>query len=405
MGIGRLLTASALFAFGILSAKAEIPATIRLGVLNDMSGPYSDNSGKGSVAATRMAVDEFLAAHPGVKVEILSADHQNKADVASAIARQWVSVEKVDAIVDVPNSAAALAVNEAVRGTHTAFVASSAATSDLTGKFCSPNTVQWTFDTWAVAQTLAKALADQGHKTWYAIATDNALGKSMIASTQSALGGIAGSLVGSSYTPLNSGDYSPPLLQASASGADVIAFATAGGDTVTLIKQSAEFGLRKPGKSFAAMLATTNDVRAAGLDAAQGVLLVQPFYPDIDAPSRAWADRYEAREHGDLPTAFHAGVYSSVKAYLEAVARSRSTDGATVVREIKRQPIHDDAFGDVQVRADGRAVHAMYLFRVKTPAESKWPNDLLERIGALNGTEAFRPLADGGCPLLDAMMR
>ncbi len=392
------LAALSLSVIGVLPARAEMPSVIRMGVLNDMSGPYSDNAGKGSVIAAQMAVDEFVKAHPGVKVDLLAADHQNKPDVGLTIARQWVS-EKIDAIFDIANSAVALAVNDLTRGSHTALIASSAATSDLTGAACSPNTVQWTYDTWAVAHTMAQALHDEGAHSWFMVAVDNALGKSLVSDATASVEKLGDRVSGSIYMPLNSSDYSSPLLQAGASGANVVAFATAGGDTASLIKQSEEFGMRKPGRQFAAMLATTNDVRAAGLQAAQGVLLVQPFYPGLDAASQAWADRFAALDHGNLPTAFHAGVYSSAKAYLEAIAAAGTTDGASVIRTMKHTNIHDDVFGDVVVRPDGRATHAMYLFRVKTPGESKGPNDLLTRVETLSGEQAFRPLDQGGCKL------
>ena len=388
---------------GAPAGRADMPPTIRIGVLNDMSGPYSDNAGEGSVVAAHMAADEIITAHPGVKIEILPCDHQNKADVGSAIARKWIDVDRVDAIADVPNSAVGLAVSDATRGTHAALLASSAATSDLTGKYCSPNTVQWTYDTWAVSHALSEKLAADGARSWFFIATNNALGQSMVRDATASLDTLGGKVIGTAYTPIESSDYSSILLQAATSNAEVIAFATAGGDTVSLIKQTAEFGMRQPGKSFAAMLATSNDVLAAGLQAAQGVILVLPFYANLDAASRAWSDAFGARDHGRTPTAFQAGVYSSVKAYLEAVAAVGSTDGATVVRQLKRQKIHDDVFGDIVVRPDGRATHAMYVLRVKSPSESKGPNDILEKIGTLAGDQAFRPVDQGGCPLLSKM--
>jgi len=391
-------TLAALLAMAVVPAWAELPATIRLGVMNDMSGPYSDNAGPGSVVAAQMAVDEFVRAHPGVKVEVLAADHQNKADIGSEIARRWVA-EHVDAVIDIANSAVALAINDVVRGTHTALVASSAATSELTGRACSPNTVQWTYDTWAVSHTLTQALANEGAHSWFFVASNNSLGAQLVADSTDSLKRIDGRVLGTAAMPVNSSDYSSVLLQAAASGSDVVAFATAGGDTAALIKQSAEFGMRKPGKQFAALLATTNDVKAAGLDASQGLLLVAPFYADLDAKSRAWAATFSARDHGHLPTGFHAGVYSSVKAYMDAAAATGSTDAATVIREMKRRPLHDDAFGEVVVRPDGRATHAMYLFRVKTPAQSKFPDDLLERVVSLTGEQAFRPMDQGGCKL------
>ncbi len=398
--IAAALLAAALAAPPLATSSwADAPSVIRIGVMNDMSGPYSDNAGRGSVVAARMAADEFEALHPSTKVEVLTCDHQNKADIGSATAREWVSAGRVDAIFDIANSAVALAVNDVVRGTHTALIASSAATSDLTGRYCSPNTVQWTYDTWAVGHTLAQALGREGARSWYMVASNNSLGKSLVEDTTYSVGQFGGHMLGASYMPINSSDYSSVLLASESSNPDVIAFATAGGDTVALIKQSAEFGLRKPGRMFAALLATTNDVKAAGLDAAQGLLVIAPYYADMDEASRAWAARFEARARGEVPTGFHAGVYSSAKAYLEAAAASGSADGRTVVRAMKAARIHDPVFGDVLVRPDGRATHNMYLFRVKDAAQSKAPDDLLERVETITGEQAFRPLDAGGCAL------
>ena len=398
LGVAALVLAMA----GPVPVRADVPPLIRIGVLNDMSGPYSDNAGKGSVIAARMAADDFVKAHPGVKVEVIPADHQNRPDVGSTIARQWVS-EKMDAIFDIANSPVAFAVNDLVRGTHTALIASSAASSDLTGKFCSPNTVQWTYDTWAVSHTLALALHDEGARSWFVVATDNALGKSLVTDVTSSLDKLGDHVIGTSYMPLNSSDYSSPLLQAAASGANVIAFATAGGDAAALMKQSEEFGMRKPGSLFAAMIATPSDVRSAGLQAAQGVLLVQPYYPSLNAGTQAWAERFAALDHGAVPSGFHAGVYSSAKAYLDAVAQASTTDAAAVIRTMKTMKIHDEVFGDVVVRPDGRAIHSMSLFRGKTPSESKGPDDLLTLVETVSGEQAFRPLDQGGCPLLAQM--
>ncbi len=396
--VAAVLMAAGLL-YGIGPAGAAAPATVRIGVMNDMSGPYSDNAGTGSVVAARMAADEFMAAHPGAKVEILAADHKNKADVGSEIVRRWIGAEGVDAVFDIANSAVALAVNDVIRNSHAALIASSAATSELTGRFCSPNTVQWTYDTWAVGHTLAQALADEGARSWYMIASNNSLGRSLVEDTSGSVLRLKETVLGSAAMPVNSSDYSSVLVQAAATNPDVIAFATAGGDTAALIKQSSEFGLRSPGRMFAALLATTNDVKAAGLAASQGLLIIQPFYADMDDASRAWARQFEARAHGEVPTGFHAGVYSSAKAYLDAVAASGSTDGRTVVRAMKAAHIHDQVFGDVVVRPDGRAIHNMYLFRVKGPAQSKGPDDVLERVATITGEQAFRSVAAGGCDL------
>ena len=390
-----------LLALGISSPGfAETPRSIKIGVLNDASGPYSDNGGEGSVTAAKMAAEDFKQMHPDFKVEIIAADHQNKADVGAGIARRWIDQEKVDAIADVPNSAVGLAVNEVVRGTKAALIASSAASSDLTGKYCSPNTIQWTFDTWAAAHTIGDYLGHHGSKKWYFIATDNALGKSMVRDGTSVIKASGGTVLGSVNVPLNNADYASFILQADGSGADAIAFATAGGDTINLIKQSSEFGLKQNGRTFAALLTTTNDAESSGLSVAQGLIITQPFYWDLNDASRAWSARFSERQHKQSPTAFHAGVYSSLRAYLNAALVAGTNDAQAVIRALKENSIDDDLFGPVVVRPDGRAIHNMYIFKVKAPAASKGKWDLLEQVGLLTGPEAFRPLDEGGCSLV-----
>nr|WP_249137400.1 ABC transporter substrate-binding protein [Bradyrhizobium tropiciagri] len=283
MKVALSVAGIALLLAGLSSpSSAAATRTIKIGILNDASGPYSDNAGEDSVTAATMAAEDFMAQHPDLKVEIVSADHQNKTDVGAAIARRWIEQEKVDAVADVPNSAVGLAVNEVVRGGKAALIASSAASSDLTGKYCSPNTIQWTFDTWAASHTIGNYLVRHGGKKWYFIATDNALGKSMVRDGASVINAGGGAVLGSVNVPINNADYASFILQADASGADVIAFATAGGDTVSLIKQSAEFGLKQKGLTFAAMLTTTNDVEASGLAVGQGLIITQPFYWDLN---------------------------------------------------------------------------------------------------------------------------
>jgi branched-chain amino acid transport system substrate-binding protein len=376
--------------------------SMKIGVLNDGSGPYSDNTGEGSVTAARMAAEDFMRQHPDFKVEIVGADHQNKPDIGAAIARRWIEQENVDAVADVPNSAVGLAVNEVVRGTKAALIASSAASSDLTGKYCSPNTIQWTFDTWAASHTIGNYLVRSGGKKWYFIATDNALGKAMVRDGTSVIAPSGGTVIGSVHVPINSADYASFILQADGSGANVIAFATAGSDTINLIKQSAEFGLKQKGTIFAALLTTTNDVESSGLSVSQGLIITQPFYWDLDDASRAWSARFSKLQHDQSPTAFHAGVYSSVRAYLNAALAAGTNDAPAIIRKMKEAPIDDDLFGPVVVRADGRAIHNMYILKVKTPSASHGKWDLLEKVGVLSGPEAFRPLDQGGCAMVDA---
>ena len=371
-----------------------------LGHAGDLRDVATKRTYEGSVTAAKMAAEDFKQMHPDFKVEIIAADHQNKADVGAGIARRWIDQEKVDAIADVPNSAVGLAVNEVVRGTKAALIASSAASSDLTGKHCSPNTIQWTFDTWAAAHTIGDYLGHHGSKKWYFIATDNALGKSMVRDGTSVIKASGGTVLGSVNVPLNNADYASFILQADGSGADAIAFATAGGDTINLIKQSSEFGLKQNGRTFAALLTTTNDAESSGLSVAQGLIITQPFYWDLNDASRAWSARFSERQHKQSPTAFHAGVYSSLRAYLNAALVAGTNDAQAVIRALKENSIDDDLFGPVVVRPDGRAIHNMYIFKVKAPAASKGKWDLLEQVGLLTGPEAFRPLDEGGCSLV-----
>ncbi|HEY3681120.1 MAG TPA: ABC transporter substrate-binding protein [Bradyrhizobium sp.] len=398
--LGMSLLAMAVASPGIAETRS-----IKIGVLNDASGPYSDNGGEGSVTAAKMAAEDFMKQHPDFKVEIIAADHQNKPDIGAAVARRWIEQENVNAVADMPNSAVGLAVNEVVRGTKAALIASSAASSDLTGKYCSPNTIQWTFDTWAASHTIGNYLVRNGGKKWYFIATDNALGKAMVRDGTSVITPSGGTVIGSVNVPINSADYASFILQADGSGADVIAFATAGGDTINLIKQSAEFGLKQKGTTFAALLTTTNDVESSGLSVSQGLIITQPFYWDLNDASRAWSARFSKLQHEQSPTAFHAGVYSSVRAYLNAALAAGTNDAQAVIRKMKEAPIDDDLFGPVVVRADGRAIHNMYILKVKTPSASHGKWDLLEKVGVLTGPEAFRPLDQGGCAMVDAAKR
>jgi branched-chain amino acid transport system substrate-binding protein len=395
-----LLLAAAFFA----PASAQIPDNIiRVGVLNDMSGPYADLSGKGSVIAAQMAAEDFAAeAGPHApKVIILSADHQNKADIGAAIARGWVDQEGVDAVVDVPNSAVALAVNQVMRDKDRAFLASSTATSDLTGSQCAPTTVQWTFDTWALANGTAAALIREGGKSWYFIASDNALGKALVRDAGALVGTHGGQVLGDVRSPLGAADLSSYLLQAQSSGAQVIGIANAGDDVVNTVKQAAEFGIGKDGsQKLAGLLVFLTDVKAMGLQTAQGLLLTEAFYWDLNDATRAWSARFAARDGGRMPTMNHAGVYSSVLAYLRAAAAAQSISGSAVVARMAAKPINDALFGPTTIRPDGRAVHAMYLFQVKSPAQSKSAWDVYNLIATIPAEQAFRPLAQGGCRLV-----
>lgn len=384
-------------------AGAESPGnTIRIGVLNDMTGPFADLSGKDSVIAAQMAAEDFAKdAGPGAPaVEILGADHQNKADIGAAIARRWVDQDGVAAVVDVPNSAVALAVNQVMKDKDRTFLASSSATSDLTGPQCTRTTVQWTFDTWSLANGTARALVERGGKSWFFMASDYAFGAALTRDATALVQASGGTVLGGVRMPLGAPDMSSYLLQAQASGADVIGLAAAGDDVTNIVKQAAEFGLGRGKQRLAGLLVFLTDVKAMGLQTAQGLLLTEAFYWDLNAQTRAWSERFAARAGGRKPTMNHAGVYSSVLAYLRAAASAGSISGQAVVAKMEAAPIDDALFGPVTIRPDGRAVHAMYLFQVKSPAESKGAWDFYNVISTIPAAQAFRPIDQGGCPLL-----
>ena len=397
----------AAFAFAALacigSAAAQLPATIKIGVLNDMSGPYADVSGRGSVIAAQMAAEDFAAeAGAGApKVEILAGDHQNKADIGANLARGWVDRDGVLAVVDVPNSAVALAVNQIMREKDRAFLASSSATSDLTGVQCSATTVQWTFDTWALANGTARAVSRQGGHSWFFIGSDYALGAALVRDASAVIKAEGGTVVGDVRAPLGVTDLSSYLLQAQASGADVIATASGGDDVVNTLKQAREFGIGRDGKQrLAGLLVFLTDVKGMGLETAQGLLLTEAFYWNLNDATRAWSQRFAARAGGRMPTMNHAGVYSETLVFLRAAVAVGSPSGKAIVARMEAAPIDDPLFGPTTIRPDGRAVHAMYLFRVKAPAASKGPYDLYDVVATIPPAEAFRPIADGKCPLV-----
>ncbi len=359
----RLLAACAAALLLAAPARAEIPGgVLKVGVLNDMSGPFADLSGRGSVIAAQIAAEDFAheAGPIAPRVEILSADHQNKADVGAATVRRWVDQDGVTAVVDVPNSAVALAVNQVMRDKDRTFLASSSATSDLTGKFCAPTTVQWTFDTWALANGTARALVRGGGDTWFFITADYAFGQALSRDATALVTANGGRVLGEARHPLDTTDLSSYLLTAQASGARVIALANAGTDTSNTIKQAAEFGIGRDGKQrLAGLLVFLTDVDALGLQAAQGLVLTEAFYWDLNDRTRAWSKRFAERAGGRMPTMNHAGVYSSVLAYLRAAQAADTVSGAAVVARMEAAPIADPLFGPTTIRRDGRAVHDM----------------------------------------------
>jgi branched-chain amino acid transport system substrate-binding protein len=396
----RLIGVAAIAAF-FASGPAHAQVNVKIGVLSDMSSLYSDIGGPGSVAAAKLAIADFTAKNQNVKVDLVSADHQNKPDIGSSIANQWYDVDKVDLIVDVPNSAVALAVSEITRQKNKAFIVSGAATSDLTGPKCNANTVHWTYDTWMLANGTGKALVKTGGDTWFFLTADYAFGHALERDTAAAVEANGGKVLGKVRHPLNTNDFSSFLLQAQSSKAKIIGLANAGGDTINSIKQGAEFGIVSGGQKFAGLLVFASDVAALGLPTAQGLTLTETWYWDANENNRAWTKRWQQERSGKVPTMVQAGVYSGITHYLKsAAALNGAADGKAVVAKMKGTETDDPLFGKGTIRADGRKIHDAYLFEVKKPAESKYSGDLYNLRSTIPAAEAFRPLKDGGCPLV-----
>jgi len=388
-------------ALAVPAAHAQVSDnTIKIGVLSDMSSLYTDLAGAGSVVAAKMAIEDSGIEKRGYKVELVSADTQNKPDVGSAIARQWYDVEKVDVIVDTPNSGVALAVNQITKDKGKAFLVSGAASSDLTGKACSPNTIHWTYDTWMLANGTGNAIVKTGGDSWFFITADYAFGHALERDTEAVVLKTGGKVLGKVRVPLNNQDFSSFLLQAQASKAKIIGLANAGGDTTNSIKQAAEFGIVKGGQNLAGMLVFLTDIHALGLPTAQGLIFTETFYWDQNDQTRAFAKRFAAQDKGIHPTMIHAGVYSALLHYFKAVEALKSDDGTKVIAKMKETPTDDPLFGKGSIRVDGRKIHPAYLVEVKKPAESKGPWDYYKIRTTIPADQAFRPLADGGCPLV-----
>jgi branched-chain amino acid transport system substrate-binding protein len=393
-----LAALSAVLACGTAHAQQ---VSVKIGVLSDMSSLYSDIGGPGSVAAAKLAIADFTKAHPDVKVDLVSADHQNKPDVGTSIANQWYDVDKVDMIIDVPNSGVALAVSQVAAQKNKVFIVSGAAASDLTGPKCNANTVHWTYDTWMLANGTGKAIVKTGGDTWFFLTADYAFGHALERDTSAAVVANGGKVLGQVRHPLNTSDFSSFLLQAQASKAKVIGLANAGGDTINSIKQGAEFGIVKGGQKFAGLLVFASDVAALGLPTAQGLTLTETWYWDANDTNRAWTKRWQEERKGKWPTMIHAGVYAGITHYLKAVVALKGpADGKTAVAKMKELPTDDPLFGKGTIRADGRKIHPAYLFEVKKPSESKYPGDFYHLRATIPADEAFRPLKDGACPLV-----
>lgn len=394
--------ALALSAFATAATAQEIP--VKLGVLADMSGIFSDIGGPGATVATQMAVEDFMK-RPGserFKIEVISADAQNKPDISSAIARKWFDAEGVDAMVDLPTSAISLAIAPIAREKNKVALFTASGTSDLTGKACTPNSVHWTYDTWALSHGTADAITKAGGKSWFFLTVDFALGHSLERDASAVVKGNGGQVLGGVRHPTDSKDFSSFLLQAQASRADVIALANAGGDTINAIKQASEFGIVQGGQKLAGMLLFISDIHSLGLQAAQGLQLTSAFYWDLNDKTRAFGERFAKRHDGRYPSMNQAGAYSATLAYLEAVKKVGSAkDGAAVVKAMRETGSFDDPlFGKTSLREDGRVLHDMMLVEVKKPSESRKPYDYYKVLATIPADKAFRPLADGGCPLV-----
>jgi branched-chain amino acid transport system substrate-binding protein len=392
-----VLSALALVA---MTGAVQAQTSVKLGVLNDRSGVYSDLTGEGSVIAARMAAEDFKAAEKGIKVDIVGADHQNKPDIGASIARQWYDQEGVDVILDVPTSSVALAVNGIAREKNKILINSGGGTSDLTGSQCSPNTVHWTYDTWALANGTGGAMVKRGGNTWFFVTADYAFGHALERDTAALVTKAGGKIVGTVRHPFPGQDFASFLLQAQSSGAKVIGLANAGGDFTNTMKQAAEFGIVQGGQSLAGLLVFITDVHSLGLQVAQGLVMTEAFYWDQNDQTRAWSKRFAEKNGGKMPTMVHAGVYAGALHYLKAVEALKSKDTAQVMAKMKEMPTDDPLFGKGMIRQDGRKIHDMYLFEVKKPAESKGPWDLYKQLATIPADQAFRPLNEGGCPLV-----
>lgn len=397
----KLLATAAAALLTAGAAQAQISdGVVKIGVMNDMSGLYADIGGPGSVLAARMAVEDYGADKKGLKVEVVSADHQNKPDVGSTVARTWYDVEKVDAIFDVPTSSVALAINQITKEKGKAFVNTGAATSDLSGKACSPNTVHWLYDTWMLANGTGSAIVKTGGDTWFFLTADYAFGHALERDTEAVVLKNGGKVLGKVRTPFPGSDFSSFLLQAQSSKAKIIGLANAGGDTINSIKQAAEFGIVKGGQNLAGLLVFLPDIHGLGLNTAQGLVFTETFYWDLNDQTRAWSKRFAERNGGKYPSADHAGVYAAVLHYLKAVEAGKTDDGTKTIAKMKELPTDDPLFGKGTIRPDGRKIHPAYLFEVKKPSESKGPYDYYKVRATIPADQAFRPLKDGECPLV-----
>jgi branched-chain amino acid transport system substrate-binding protein len=394
-----LISALAIACTGATAVHAQVSDdVVRIGVLNDQSGLYADLGGPGSVVAARMAVEDAGSSVLGKPVEIVFADHQNKSDVGAAIARQWFDIGKVDMAIGFDHSAVALAVEQLAAERNKIAIAGAVGSTAFTGKSCTANEASWIYDSYALTTSLAKATVAEGRDTWFFITVDYAFGHSLEADATAAVQAAGGKVLGSVRHPLNTSDFSSYLLQAKASGAKVIAFANGGGDMVNAIKQANEFGLTK-NQTTVALLIFISDVHSMELQAAQGLKFVTAFYWDRNDETRAWSKRFFAK-HGRMPTMPQAAIYSAIRHYLTAIAAAGTDEAKAVLARMRAMPVNDFYVTNGHLREDGRLVHDMYFAQVKTPSESAKPWDYYKILGTIPGDQAFRSLADGGCPLV-----
>lgn len=397
MKASRIVVVVSTLLFG---SAAQSQTSIKLGVLTDLSGPYSDLSGEGSVVGTRLAVEEFKATNNDISVEVISADHQNKPDIGAAIARKWFDREEVDAVIDIASGGVALAVNQIVKEKDKVFLATGASLSELTGKACTPNTIHWTYDTYSVSHGTGGALSRAGGDSWFFVTADYAFGHALERDTSAVVRANGGKIVGGVKHPINTSDFSSYLLQAQSAKSKVIGLANAGADLINSVKQANEFGITSNGTKLAALLGFITDVHSLGLSTGRGLLLTEAYYWDLNDNTRRFAKRFEEKMPGRVPTQIHAGAYSATLHYLRAVAALGSKSAKPVVEQMKKTPTNDIAFGEGRVREDGRKLHKMYLFEVKTPQESNGVWDYYKVVSEIPADEAFRPLSESECSLV-----
>jgi branched-chain amino acid transport system substrate-binding protein len=399
--IGAVAVAAVALGMGAAAFAQSGTQKVKIGVVNDMSGLYQDIGGPGSIQAAKLAIADYAKINPNLKVELVNGDHQNKPDIGSALVTQWFDSDGVDMAIDSPNSGVALAISQVAANKNKVFIATGPGSSDLTGAKCNANTIHWSYDTWMLANGTGKAMVKTGGDTWFFITADYAFGQALERDTAAVVEKNGGKVLGKVRLPLNTQDFSSALLQAQSSKAKVIGLANAGGDTINSIKQAAEFGIVKGGQTLAGLLVFSTDVAGLGLENAQGLVLTETFYWDMNDVNRAWTKRYQEGMPGKFPTMIHAGVYAAVLDYLKAVdATKQSADGKKIVDWMKANPTDDPLFGKGTIRIDGRKIHPAYLFEVKKPSESKYPGDFYKLRATIPADEAFRPLNEGGCSLV-----